>query len=51
MGKRKDNDNDIKAIYETDRKVEIARRGWDEDTGDESLELLKELRNDVREGE
>ncbi len=48
MRKRKDNDDDIKAIYETDRKVEIARRGWDEDTGDENLELLKEFGKDVR---
>lgn len=48
MGKKND---DIAAIKKDDRNIEMARRGWEENTEDEALELLKELRNDVREGE
>lgn len=44
-------DESIPAIKHDDRKVEMARKGWEEDTGEPALELLKELREDVREGE
>lgn len=51
MGRDKDEEDSISGIRNDDRKVEMARRGWEEDTRDPAVELLKELRHDVREGE
>lgn len=51
MGRKKDDDEvlNLADIRKDDRKLDVAAKGWDEDTQDPAIELLKELARDVRE--
>lgn len=47
MGKKKDDEDDIKAIRRDDRNLRISGMRWEEDIEDPAIEHLRLLREEV----
>lgn len=51
MGKKKNDEDDIKAIRRDDRNLSVSGKRWEEDIEDPAIEHLRLIREDVEHDE